>query len=232
MRYFHPKHYLFLKKESYKNKRIIKTTNKKTNSFIDLSCVINESSFFAGLNRVYKNTHLTNSKVGIGTNIGGNNMLDNCKIGRFCSIASNIKVMPFSHPISFVSTNVSFYDSISKNGILGKVLNTYDKEYISIENRFSCEIGNDVWVCGDVLIKGGVTIGDGAVIGMGAVVTKDVPPYAVVGGVPAKIIKYRFNEKQIKVLLEIKWWDWPIELIKERRNDFSDIDEFIKKYGK
>lgn len=96
---------------------------------------------------------------------------------------------------------------------------------------YYCKIGNDVWIGSNVLIKGGVTIGDGAVVGMGSIVTKDVPPYAVVAGNPAKIIKYRCNDEQIKALLRIKWWDWPIELIKERKNDFANIDDFIKKYG-
>lgn len=76
-------------------------------------------------------------------------------------------------------------------------------------------IGNDVWIGSHALILGGVKIGDGAVIGAGAVVTKDVPPYAVVGGVPARIIKYRFSQEIIDKLLEIKWWNLPENILKE-----------------
>jgi serine acetyltransferase len=78
---------------------------------------------------------------------------------------------------------------------------------------------------------GGITVGDGAVIGSSSVVTKDVPPYAVVAGVPAKVIKHRFSEKIIKKLLEIKWWEWPHEIIMERLNDFKDPEYFIQQYG-
>ena len=78
-----------------------------------------------------------------------------------------------------------------------------------------CIIGSDVWIGANVLIMSGIIIGDGAVLGAGAVVTKDVPPYAIVGGVPAKVIKYRFDEETIKELLELKWWDLPDEKIKQ-----------------
>ena len=77
-------------------------------------------------------------------------------------------------------------------------------------------------------IVGGVTIGDGAVIGTNALVPKDVPPYAIVGGVPAKIIKMRFDENIVKDLLEIRWWDWDIEKIKKESAKFNDIERFIK----
>ncbi len=80
----------------------------------------------------------------------------------------------------------------------------------------------------NVIIKDGVTVGDGAVIGMGAVVTKDVPPYAIVGGVPAKVIKYRFDEKTITKLLELKWWDLDDEIIKQIPvNDINKAIEFL-----
>jgi tetrahydrodipicolinate N-succinyltransferase len=91
-------------------------------------------------------------------------------------------------------------------------------------------IGNDVWIAADVKIKQGVKIGDGAVLATQSFVTKDVPPYAVVGGNPAKIIKYRFTEEQIKDLLEIKWWNWDDEEIKKVVPLLvsDNIDEFIK----
>ena len=91
-------------------------------------------------------------------------------------------------------------------------------------------IGNDVWIAANVKIKQGVTIGDGAILATECFVTKDVPPYAMVGGNPAKIIRYRFTEKQIADLLEIKWWDWSDDKIKETVPLLvqGDINKFIK----
>jgi len=91
-------------------------------------------------------------------------------------------------------------------------------------------IGNDVWVGDGVVILDGVSIADGAVLGAHAVITKNVEPYAIVGGNPARVIKYRFTPKQIQDLLQIAWWDWSDDLIKERVNDFDDINIFIEKY--
>lgn len=85
-------------------------------------------------------------------------------------------------------------------------------------------IGNDVWIGWGVLIKGGVTIGNGAVIGARSVVTKDVPPYAVVAGVPAKVIKYRFEQEKIDLLQQLQWWDWDIDRIYENLDRLKNFD--------
>lgn len=91
-------------------------------------------------------------------------------------------------------------------------------------------IGNDCWIGYKSSIISGVTIGDGAVVLAKALVTKDVPPYAIVGGVPAKIIGYRYTQDQINKLLAIKWWNWPLNKIKENSNLFLDLDKFINKF--
>jgi len=92
-------------------------------------------------------------------------------------------------------------------------------------------IGNDVWIGREAWILDGVTIGDGAIIGAKAVVAKDVPPYAVAVGNPAVVKHLRFKPEQIEKLLKIKWWDWDVEIIKKRIEDFKDIDIFLEKYG-
>ena len=90
-------------------------------------------------------------------------------------------------------------------------------------------VGSDCWVCPGALVMSGVTIGDGAIVGGGSVVTKDVPPYAIVGGNPAKVIRYRFTEEQIAALLEIRWWDWPDEDVRDAVPLLAgkDIQEFL-----
>lgn len=142
-------------------------------------------------------------------------------IGKFCSIAANVKIFEGgNHCLNYISTYpfslVSSIDSINKN-----------KDY-----RFSkgpVKIGNDVWIGMDTTILSGVTIGSGAVIAAASVVTKDVKPYEVVGGNPAKHIKFRFDEKQIQALLAISWWDWELDRIKSNMHLIrsADIDKFI-----
>ena len=133
---------------------------------------------------------------------------DKLQIGKFCSIACGVKFLfnSANHTLSSFSTYPFplFFEEwgLEKRG----VTNAWD-------NKGDIVIGNDVWVGYEAVILAGVTIGDGAIIGTRAVVTKDVPPYTIVGGVPAKPIKRRFPEETISALLEIQWWDWSEERI-------------------
>lgn len=147
----------------------------------------------------------------------------NTTIGSFCSLAQYVMIGPGEHPVDYLSSSPCFYMDIFG----------WKNRKCNFNSGEPCHIGNDVWIGHGAFIKAGVNIGDGAIIAAGAVVTKDVPPYAIVGGVPAKIIRKRFSEEQIKDLLELKWWDLDDEIIKEI--PYENIDEaiaFIKKQRK
>ena len=103
---------------------------------------------------------------------------------------------------------------------------SFREEKIFDDSALKTSIGNDVWVGSNVIIPGGVRIGTGAIVAAGSVVVKDVPPYAVVGGNPAKVIRLRFSEEQIETLLASEWWNWPIEKISQSAVEFSDIERF------
>ena len=132
-------------------------------------------------------------------------------IGKFCSIACRAKFLfnSANHTLSSLSTYPFpiFFDEwgLEKSDVAA-----------AWDRKGDIVIGNDVWIGYEAVILAGVTIGDGAVIGARAVVTKDVPPYAIVGGVPARVIRSRFPEETVKALLRLKWWDWPAERIQEK----------------
>ncbi len=138
-----------------------------------------------------------------------NARLVNCTVGRFTSIGPDVIAGGLArHPVRFLSTHPVFYSRLTQKG-----MTFADADYYPQHEPVT--IGNDVWVGTRAVILDGVSIGDGAVIAAGSVVTGDVEPYAVVGGVPAHIIRHRFGEKVVSDLLRIKWWDWPIEALRE-----------------
>lgn len=108
--------------------------------------------------------------------------------------------------------------------------NVWGADYPSVCGKGKTIVGNDVWIGREAKILDGVTIGDGAIIGAYSIVTKDIPPFAIVAGNPARIKKFRFTKKQIESLQKIKWWTWDKKTVLERMEDFKDINKFIKKY--
>lgn len=151
------------------------------------------------------------------------------ELGSFCSIGANVNISNGNHPIDTVSTHPIFF--MKEFGLTNLSIPVAE---LAPKNE-PVVIGHDVWIGRDATLLTGVTIGTGAVIAAGAVVTKDVPPYAIVGGVPAKIIRYRFDDKTIKKLLDSQWWLWPDADIKKHLPYFFDTHAFIKlaaKHGK
>jgi acetyltransferase-like isoleucine patch superfamily enzyme len=152
-----------------------------------------------------ENGVVINGEVSIGeyTFIGRNTQIGpNCKsIGKYCSIARNTTIGPNNHPKKMLSTSAAFYSP--SWGILNGDSNRFNNQSVIIKN--------DVWIGVNAVIIGDITIGTGAIIAANAVVTKDVPPYAIVAGVPAKIINYRFDQETISELLKSKWWDKSFE---------------------
>lgn len=146
-------------------------------------------------------------------------------IGAFCSIASGQTIVPNDHRLDWVTT--SPIASLKEFSFAEK---DYMTEYCSEEKR-KIVIGNDVWIGADCIIFEGVTIGDGAVIAAGSIIRKDVPPYAVVGGVD-RILKYRFSEDIIDKLLEIKWWNLEDRKIKEKISLLHDPLKFVNIFYK
>lgn len=209
--------YFILKKYYLKKKNIILARNI---SFFNTK--------FTKYNKVGKNTYIDNSSIGVCSYIGNNCILSNAEIGSFSSISSSVEIIYGSHPLHFVSTHPIFYSTRKQCGINFVTENKHKDFNLIGELQKSVIIGNDVWIGYGAKIIEGVTINDGAVILAGAIVTKDVDAYSIVGGIPAKHIKYRFTSAQINQLLDFKWWDKDIVWIKEYSNSFTSMNHFLK----
>ena len=204
-------------------------------TWIDQTCKVTNTSYGEGF-KCYRNAVVVDSELGIGVTVGddttvvrctvGNNVAFNRRsyfndskigsfsyagsnttmnyssIGKFCSLARNVDIGGFDHDYHKVTTMPMFrFKQLSGGG------------NPEVGEKELCEVGNDVWIAAGTQILHKVKVGDGAVIGGGAVVTKNVPPYAIVAGVPAKIIKFRFDERTINDLMDVKWWEWPEDVV-------------------
>ncbi|MBB4823641.1 acetyltransferase-like isoleucine patch superfamily enzyme [Sporosarcina luteola] len=157
------------------------------------------------------------------------------KVGAFCSINDNVVIGEMNHPTNWITTHPIAYlpknHLVGKEGVAGFLEESETVSLYEFGNNGDIIIGNDVWIGTNVVILPSVTIGNGAIIAAGAVVTKDVPDYAVVGGVPARIIKYRFTDEQIEILNTVCWWDWENEKIIQDINLIRNPEQFFREFN-
>ncbi len=190
---------------------------------IDESSCIKNCSFGIYV-QIGKNNDISETKIGSYSYTSENCQIIYSKIGKFVNIASYVRLNPGQHPMDRVAQHHMLY----RKKMFG--FGEDDTKFFDWRKSKKVFIGNDVWIGHNVTIMGGVSIGNGAVIGSGAIVTKDIPPYAIVVGNPAKVIRYRFDADIVKSLEQIKWWDWSHEKIKENLDDFNNLRNFIEKY--
>ncbi len=192
---------------------------------------------------IHPDAHVLNCQLGVWTEVGARTEMRESDmgdysyivedgdvvwstIGKFCSIARRVRVNPGNHATWRASQHHFTYRAAAYG------LGEDDEDFFQWRKNDWVTIGHDVWIGHNVTVLAGVTIGTGAIIAAGAVVSKDVAPYTIAGGVAAKPIKRRFTESQEAGLMDIAWWDWTHEVLKERLPDFRklSIDAFIEKY--
>ena len=183
-------------------------------------------SRFGEWTEIGPNSLIVESTIGDYSYTDGDANIAYTEVGKFCSIAAHVRINPGNHPMERVSQHHFTY----RRQMFG--FDTVDDTaFFDWRKEHSCQIGHDVWIGHGATIMAGVKIGTGAVIGAGAVVTKNIAPYQIVGGVPAKLIRHRFPDDVAERLLAIAWWDWDRETLQARFQDFLDMPTFIQKYS-
>lgn len=170
---------------------------------------------------IHQHVKIVNSSLNDFTYVGPNSIILHSNIGKYCCISHNVQIGTGKHPVKdFVSSHPIFY-SLEKQSQKTFSDDQYFKEYSEIV------VGNDVWIGTNVVVVDGVKIGDGAIIAAGSVVTKDVNSYEIVGGIPAKLIRKRFDDKQIEFLIKDMWWNKDLSWIKNNFKLFHNIETYM-----
>lgn len=192
------------------------------------SATVGKGSRFEGKNSLGVNTSFT-GEMGLGSYMARDSRI-NGKVGRFTSIGPKCFTIVGNHPYTkpYATTSPYFFSTIGQCGGSKIVDKNYFEDFKYAQDQFPIIIGSDCWIGACVNIVSGVKIGDGAMVLAGAMVTKDVPPYAIVGGVPAKILSYRFDEETRAKLLKLKWWNLDIEWLNQNHHLLRDIDALLK----
>lgn len=213
----------------FKRRRI----EKQTDSIILSGAYLYGDTVLEGRNYVGKGTELNHVRLGFGSYVNNGGMLTNTQIGRYTSIGPGVKSVIGRHPVSeCASTHPAFYSADAAMGFTYTDSTTFEETvWTDKEKNIQIVIGSDVWIGNDVSIMEGVTIGDGAVIAAGAIVTKDVEPYAVMAGVPAKMIRKRFSQDIVDGLTGSEWWNKSEKWLRENHELFKDPLKLIEKIG-
>lgn len=183
---------------------------------------VNEACKFGDHVVIHPGAEVLSSTFGRCSYVGPQAKVINASVGSFCSIAPRVIVGGYKHPSDrWVSTSPAFYSSKKQCGI------SFTKSDLFQEQEHTL-VGNDVWMGYNALVFPGVQIGDGAIIGAGAVVTKNVESYSVVAGVPAKVLRKRFDPETIEWLLNFRWWEKPDEWLESHAKLFCNVEEFEK----
>jgi len=186
-----------------------------------------KNSSFGKYNTLQKYARLRDAKLDDYSYVSRNTQVYNATIGKFCCIGPNVLIGLGAHPTKdYVSSHPLFYSTIGQAGGLSIVDKNLFDEFPHTT------IGNDVWIGANAIIKYGIKIGNGAIIGSGAVVTKDVEPYSIVAGVPAKVLKYRFSQEQIDFLENFQWWNKDLDWLKNNKEYFQNIEKFTNTHSK
>lgn len=220
-----------------KNQIVARWSNRNKKVRIGILARILPSSCFEGHNKVGKFS-IFQGKMGMYSYMGDNSVVLG-EVGRFTSIADRVHIIAGRHPLRapFVSTHPAFYalkSAVGKTFVDKQLFDEYafaNNPTVSSERGKPVIIGNDCWIGEGASIISGVNISDGAVILANATVTKDVPPYAIVAGIPAKIVAYRYDEDTITKLLKIQWWNKEEQVLKDNAFLFSDIEAFLNQFN-
>ena len=185
----------------------------------------NARTKFEGNNFVGYNSDVRGASIGRGTYIGARAKLACSMIGRFNSIGHNVHCVLSDHPLGEnVSTHPAFYNP--RHPLMRRLGLAFEVEKAFNPGPAGIVIENDVWIGDDVKIFAGVNIGNGSVVGVGSIVTKDVPPYSIVAGVPARVLRYRFALNEIRILQSLQWWNWSCTELSERAGELASIKNF------